>query len=82
MDPAKYMERLDTSVVKAQSEGYPLETCVVSGHELGAMGEPVDVVVANKLIRLCCKACMGQIEDEPAKYLAVVEEAQDAAADE
>jgi YHS domain-containing protein len=80
-DQASYLQKLDQEVVKAQLVNYPLETCVVSGETLGGdMGEPVDCVEGNRLVRLCCNSCKKDLGAEPAKYLekldAAVVEAQ------
>jgi hypothetical protein len=66
----KHTKKLNEAVVKAQKPHYPLETCVVSGKKLGAMGKPVDRVIGNRLVRLCCKGCIARLEKKPAEYLA------------
>jgi hypothetical protein len=48
---------------------------VVSGEKLGGMGAPVDMVVKNHLIRLCCAGCKKAVLKDPDKYLAMVKEA-------
>ena len=48
---------------------YPLKTCVVSGEELGKMGEPFRFVHQGQEIKLCCKGCEKDFLKEPAKYL-------------
>ncbi|MBI1189736.1 MAG: hypothetical protein GC200_03525 [Tepidisphaera sp.] len=76
-DAKKYLAELDKAVVAAQGKDYPLKTCPVSKDELGGdMGKPVDVVVAGRLIRLCCKDCKKDIEKEPAKFVAMVDAAR------
>lgn len=74
-DPAKYGAKLDEAIVTAQKDSYPLETCVVSGEKLGDMGEPVDKVVENRLVRLCCAGCEKKLRQDPAKYIAKIDEA-------
>jgi YHS domain-containing protein len=75
-DPAKYFEKLDAAVVEAQAERYPLENCVVAtDHELGSMGDPVQIVVANRLVQFCCKGCVPKFRKDPAKYVARVDAA-------
>lgn len=69
-DPAKYLAHLDAAVIRAQKKSYPLDRCVVSGEKLGEMGEPVDFVHGNRLIRFCCKMCIRKFRRHPAKYLA------------
>lgn len=59
---------------------YPLETCVVSGEKLGEMGKPIDYVYKeagkpDRLVRFCCKMCIGKFQKDPAKYLKLIDEA-------
>lgn len=71
-DPAKFIGEIDAAVIKAQEGSYKAKTCPVSGEELGSMGEPVKLVVANQLIELCCKGCTKKAKADPAKYLAKI----------
>jgi YHS domain-containing protein len=68
-DPKIYLLKLDSAIVSKQKESYPLETCVVTGEKLGSMGDPVDYVYNNQLVRFCCGGCIGAFEKEPDKYL-------------
>ena len=75
-DPGQYIAALDKAVVEKQKEKYPLDACVVSGDKLGGgMGEPIDHVVGNRLVRLCCRGCIKPLNEEPGKYLTKVDEA-------
>ncbi|MBI5434127.1 MAG: hypothetical protein HZA52_14940 [Planctomycetes bacterium] len=69
-DPKKFLAQLDAAVVEKQHAAYSAETCVVSGEKLGAMGEPIEYVVGNRLVRLCCKGCVGKFEKDPLAHLA------------
>ncbi len=70
-DPAKYLKQIDAAVIEQQQEDYPLETCLVSGEKLGGdMGEPINFVSGNRLVRFCCKGCVKTFEKNPAHYLA------------
>ena len=72
----EYLKKIDAKIVAQQKKDYPLETCVVlTKSKLGAMGKPVDQVVRNRLVRLCCKACVKQVQSNPAKYFKVLDEA-------
>lgn len=71
----EYIQKIDAEVIKQQSEVYPLETCLVTGGKLGSMGEPVNYVYNNRLVKLCCAGCIEQIEADPAKYIAKLDEA-------
>lgn len=68
-DPAGYLEKMDKAIIARELENYPFETCVVSGDTLGTMGEPVDRVYDNRLVRLCCAGCIPRFEKDPEKYM-------------
>jgi len=74
-DPDSYRVKLDAAVVKAQSANYPLKTCVVTGKKLGSMGDPHEIVVAGRLVRLCCKGCVETLTKAPAGYIAKLDAA-------
>ena len=76
-DPRRYLGDLDKAVIAAQGKDYTLKTCPVSKDELGGeMGKPVDMVVAGRLIRLCCNDCKKELEQDPAKFVAMVDDAR------
>ena len=55
----------DASESSATTEvSYPLKTCVVSGEELGSMGEAVSYEHEGTVIRVCCDHCFG-CEERP-----------------
>ena len=54
----------------ASARPYTLETCVVSEEELGAMGDPLVLVVGNQQVKLCCKDCLSELKEDTAKHLA------------
>jgi YHS domain-containing protein len=64
-DPTKYLKAIDAKLVEMQKEHYPLTTCPVSGGELGSMGEPVEMIVGNRLVKLCCAGCEGKVKADP-----------------
>lgn len=75
-NPEEYSAKMDEAIVAAQSADYPLDVCVVSGEELGGdHGEPIDIVVENRMFRVCCKNCIGDIEAEPSEFTAVLDDA-------
>jgi YHS domain-containing protein len=78
-DPGKYLEALDKAAIEKQGAGYPLSVCVVSGHEYGAEGERVDVVVGGRLIRLCCADCEASIRENPGAFIEKLDKAWEAA---
>lgn len=74
-DPAKFLKKVDDKIIAEQTAGYPLETCVVSGKKLGEMGEPINLVQGNRLVRLCCKGCVDPLKKDSAKFMAKLDEA-------
>jgi YHS domain-containing protein len=75
-DPKKYLKLVDEAVIREQGKNYPLKKCPVSDEAYGGeMGDPVDVVVANRLVRLCCKSCKRDLKEDPAKFIAKVDAA-------
>ena len=51
---------------------YPLKTCVVSGEELGKMGEPMRFTYKGQEIKLCCKGCEKKFHADADKFLAKI----------
>jgi hypothetical protein len=58
-DPAKYIEKLDAAVKEKQAADYSSTTCPVSGATIEGNG--TEVVVANRLVRLCCGGCKDKL---------------------
>ena len=74
-DPAKVLAKVDSALIRQQLPHYPLETCPVSGGKLGGMGEPVNLVYKNRLIRFCCKGCEPKFLKDPGKFVAALDAA-------
>jgi YHS domain-containing protein len=74
-DPASHIAKLDAAAVAEQGKNYPLDTCVVGGDKLGAMGKPYDHVHEGRLVRLCCKGCLKDFKKDPASYVKKLDEA-------
>lgn len=77
-EPAKYLKALDAAIIAAGEKAYPLKTCPVSGQELGTMGEPKPVVVAGRMLKVCCPGCTKKLLNDPAKYLKQLDDAESA----
>ncbi|MCC6476544.1 hypothetical protein IT157_05750 [bacterium] len=75
-DSAAGLASLESQIVSLQKDSYPVRTCPVSGHELGGMGEPINYVHGNTLVRFCCAACIEPFEANPASYLAILDSAR------
>ena len=58
------------------TDGYPLDTCVVSGEKLGTMGDPFIIKYQQKTVKFCCGSCLKEFNKEPAKYMSILEEAE------
>lgn len=69
-DPAAHLAQIDAAAIEQQKADYPTDMCVVSGEPLSEWGEPVDIVMANRLVRLCCNTCAEDFHADPAGYLA------------
>lgn len=68
-DPEKYLDDLDRAVIEKSLPTYPHNTCIVSGEELGSMGDPINYVHANRLFRFCCAGCIDTFDADPTKYM-------------
>ena len=76
-DQASFSKKLDDAIIAAEKPNYPVETCVVSGEPLGHsdMGDPVDLVYQNRLVRFCCNNCVKAFKKDPDKFFAKLDEA-------
>lgn len=72
-DPATYIRRLDRAVIAAQSPVYGMpDKCPVQGDILPT-DRKIDIVVANRMIRVCCGRCARVVQSRPYQYLGMVE---------
>jgi len=62
-DPASFIAKLDKQVSDAQRDGYKAEACPISGKAIG--DAPVEVVVASRLVKLCCAGCTSKVDADP-----------------
>lgn len=74
-DPQGVMRKMDKEIADRQRESYPLEECVISGEPLGSMGEPFEIVYANRLVRFCCDGCLGKFHKDPSAAMAKLDTA-------
>lgn len=63
--PGEYIAKLDKAVIAKQLESYPLKTCVISGEPLTVMGDPIQLVAANRLVQFCCAGCVNKFWEDP-----------------
>ncbi len=73
--PDEAIKKVDAAIIAAQKPHYPSDKCAVSNNKLGEHGDPVDIVVANRLIRLCCDGCVADAKKDSAKIIAKLDEA-------
>lgn len=78
-EPDKFLAQIDEKLIEKQRADYPVKACLVSGEELGSMGEPVDRLYGTTLVRLCCKGCVRAFDKDPEALVAKVLEARKAA---
>ena len=81
-NPGAALSRLDEAVVDQELPAYPTERCAVSGEELGSHGDPINYVIANRLVRVCCAMCAGDLRARPAAYYPNPREAAEQASQE
>lgn len=68
----------ETTDVK--KDDYPLTTCIVSGQELGSMGDAIEYDHEGTLVKFCCAGCVDVFKEDPVKYLEILEIAKAAQA--
>lgn len=73
-DPRKHLDTLNKRIIEAQLPGYPMDTCPVGG-PLGSMGEPINFIYMNRLVRFCCAGCESSLSNDPAQYMAKLDKA-------
>ncbi|MCF6287104.1 MAG: hypothetical protein L3K26_18250, partial [Candidatus Hydrogenedentes bacterium] len=73
-DPTAHFAKLDKLVIEAQRANYKLGACPVSDEPLG--DSPVEVVVANRLIKLCCEGCKKKVIANPLAALEKIDAAK------
>jgi hypothetical protein len=64
-DTATHEERLDFIIADAERDDYPLNTCVVAGTTFVEEKKPTEVIVGNRLVKVCCGGCTSKIRQEP-----------------
>ena len=75
----KSVSPADTAL-KARTN-YPLKTCLVSGEDLGAMGEATAYIhrgagQPDRVVFFCCEGCSDDFKKEPAKFLGKLDAAK------
>lgn len=70
--------KADTEAATTAAKPYPLDVCLVSGEELGSMGEPHVFVHEGQEIKMCCDKCVPKFNKDPEKYLAKLKQGKSA----
>ena len=71
-NPDKFLGKVDEQLIAQQKPIYPTDKCLVAGTPLTKNGKDTgtDVMVGNRLFRVCCGRCAAKVKAEPAKYAA------------
>lgn len=71
--PEHYLQLLNEAVCAAQAGRYGMpDKCPVQGDIL-ASDEPFDIVIANRMIRVCCGRCARVVRARPHQYLGMID---------
>lgn len=72
-----YFEQIDEQMIADQLPYYPMTTCAISGEPLVEEGEDIaiNLIHANRLVRLCCKMCKKEFKKDPGAYIATLDKA-------
>lgn len=80
-DPGPHLRALDRAVIEAQRPTYGMpDKCPVQGDIL-ASDTPIDIVIANRMVRVCCIRCAGVVRNRPSQFLSMVDYANRQAAE-
>jgi len=71
----KDLAKLDKAVIAKQSPAYPLDQCPISGEKLNDHEDIINLVLANRLIKLCSTACVQNVKQNPTKTFAMLDSA-------
>ena len=78
-DPAGTLAKVDTLIAEQQRARYAMTNCVVMPDEalVGEDGADTakEIVVGNRLFRVCCPGCIRKVKADPAKFAALLDEA-------
>jgi hypothetical protein len=75
-DPAKALAALNAAAIAKQSPTYALKVCAVSEEAIDTgEKETYTMVIAGRMVKLCCKGCAKQVAKDPAKVIAMVDKA-------
>ena len=81
-DALTYEERLDFIIADAERDDYPLDVCVVAGSAFVEEKKPAEVIVGNRLVKICCGGCTSKIRQEPYVIVKKINDAWAASTDD
>ncbi|MEE2883004.1 MAG: hypothetical protein VYD70_04695 [Planctomycetota bacterium] len=62
-NPDQYLAEVDKKIIAAQKKNYPVDYCLLSNEKLDE--DAKEVVIKNRLVRLCCGGCAKKIKKNP-----------------
>ena len=66
----------DSPKKETDAKPFPSAVCLISGDKLGSMGKPVAMVVEGQEIKLCCKGCLKEYNEDKAGYMKKLAQAE------
>jgi len=74
LDPKPAMAAVDAAWIESLRAGYPTNLCPVMEIDVEAMGTPTEILHGTRLVRLCCESCVEKFREDPAAWLARLDE--------
>jgi len=76
-NPEQFLARADAKIIEQQKAHYPLDHCIVDTEEKIDVNadETILKVVGNRMFALCCGGCARALDRNPARYIAMLDEA-------
>jgi hypothetical protein len=75
-DPKPYWDKLDSATIAHQARRYWVAKCPEQGAALDLPNdEQFTVVVAQRIVRVCCEECHDRVRERPSQYLPLIDNA-------
>ena len=68
-EPTKFLPGVDKAMIAQQLPFYPLKVCLVSGTELGSLGEPRQLIYRNRLVLLASEKFETKFLEGAGKFI-------------
>lgn len=76
-DPETYWRTLNEAAIAMHGPTYIVEKCPVQGTKLeGSPSGATTVVIANRIVRTCCRDCAKIVRSRPSHFLPLIDSAQ------